>query len=118
MSPKFTPGQIVTNIYLGETAEVQHFLHDAVSPRYAVKYIESGHELVALESVLSGDTSEPYGVPAVQASLIGLQALVEAATSARILGTLSNYQLERIGDIVADAKYGIYTRASLPTDYL
>lgn len=118
MTPKFYVGQTVTNVYLGVRAEVTDVHTDSVMPRYDVRYTDIDTVMTAVESVLSDDLSQPFGVVAIEASLAGLAAITEGATSARILGTLTNYQLERISEIMSDTKHNIYQRASIPTDYL
>lgn len=118
MIPKFDEGQRVTNIYLGVTGTVGTVWADVTPPRYDVVYDTHEGTYTATESVLSGDMSEPFGVPAVQASIIGLDQLVEAAAAARVVGVLTNYQLERIWDMINDARHALYQRASAPTEYL
>lgn len=118
MSHKFTSGQRVQHMYLGVEATIVTVLTDYTPCRYDVQYDGMDNTITACESVLTADTTSRYEVPAIQASLDGLDQMVQAAMSARIIGVLSSYQLGRITDQVADAKLNMYRRASVPSEYL
>jgi hypothetical protein len=118
MTPKFAVGQTVQNVYLGAVAEVLSVYTDSTEPRYEVRYIDTDTTLTAIEAVLSADLVNEYRVDGIAASIDALTTLLEAATSARILGVLHNYQLADVRRVVQDAKHAIFERASLPFDYL
>lgn len=118
MTPKFNAGDRVQNQYLGVLATVEAVLEDYSPPRYDLKYDGMHHTCTAAETVLTADITRQYAVDAICSSLMELEAMVQSATSARILGVFTSYGLERIMGLVDDAKRDLYQRASLPTEYL